>query len=130
VRSRKTAVRETSDALLVPFRVVLGQRKTAISEISGALVVHLDGLDLAEDLTAVVATLDQISWSCRAGSRRQQRIMVCHRWVTIRSAAYCIDQWKRRMAGDQNLFMCVSPVEHENVAFFAGPRSPTVAATE
>jgi len=78
VHSRKTAV--PSDALLLPFRV-------ALSEILGASVIHLAGLDLAQDLAAIAATSDQLSWS-----RRRRPFMVCHRGVTIRSGAFCIDR--------------------------------------
>ena len=64
---RKTALSEISDTLVVPFTVDLGSRKTAVLEISDTLVVRFsDGVGSAEDLTAVVATSDQILWSCQA----------------------------------------------------------------
>jgi hypothetical protein len=44
-------------------------------------------------------------------------IMVRRRSATIRSAALCIDQWKRRMAGHQNQFMYVSPGDRVRMTY-------------
>lgn len=89
---RKTAVLEILDTLVVSFRVVQGSRKTVVLEISDTLVVRFsDRLGSAQDLAAAVATSDPILWSCRAQSRRHRLIMVCRRWGSIRSGAFCID---------------------------------------
>jgi hypothetical protein len=57
----KTEVLEISQSLAAPLTAILGSRKTAVLEISEPLVVRL-----AEDLTAAVATSDQMLWSYRA----------------------------------------------------------------
>jgi hypothetical protein len=50
-------VLQMSDALPFPFRVGLPWWKTAVSDISGALMIHFaDGPDSGEHLTAVAGS--------------------------------------------------------------------------